>query len=218
MKCQTYYVKIICNKTKKLNNYNKIPELKKVSNEYRDLKRKLNKKRNKINSFYSKYSFIEEIVKPTIDDFVLEESVRRLFEDIGYFTKRPHTKRNFDVIAYINNRTIGIEVKNSKNVGENEMFQGLKYAGRQINIGKIMHPLMIWNNSKTNQEFDTYRIQDAENHCYSILTTKELLKGYFKFKEQKITFELFNKLLHQKGVIRFSNSILRKMESSEAER
>ncbi len=202
-----------------MNNYHKIPEIRKVNKEYRDLKRKLNKRRNKVSSLFNKYSFIEEIVSPSMDDYEIEESVRRLFDDLGYSAKRPNDKRDFDVIASNLGKTIGIEIKNGKNlVGENEMFQALKYAGRHRSKGKVLHPIMIWNNSKSNQEFDKYRIYDSKINNYGILTTKELLKGYLKFKQEKLTFALFDIIISQTGLIKFSISEIKRMESSEAER
>ena len=105
------------------------------------------------------------------------------------------------------------EVKNDRHIGENELFQGIKYVGRHKRKGIEMHPLMIWNNSKERHQFDDNRISDAENHKYGILTTEELLKGYLKVKQNKINLKLFNTIILQTGLIKFSNSTIKRMKS-----
>jgi hypothetical protein len=77
-----------------------------------------------------------------------------------------------------------------------------------------MHPLIIWNNSKQGHQFDKNRIKDAEINKYGIITTEELHKGFLKVKQDKIPFELFNNMIHQIGLIKFSNSEIKKKESS----
>ena len=207
----------ILKKNWELDNYNKIPEIKLISDEYRKLKREINRRRQKLKTLYSKYSFITEITDPKVPDLKLEVSVRKLFSDLGYNAKQPDTKQDLDVIAKLGKDIIGIEVKNDRHVGENELFQGIKYVGRHKRNGIEMHPLMIWNNSKEGHQFDDNRISDAENHKYGILTTEELLKGYLKVKQNKIDLKLFNTIINQAGLIKFSNSKINKMKSGEVE-
>jgi len=202
-------------KIESLNNYLKIPAIKSLNEEYRLLKREIKSRRSKLKSLYLKHLFIIEIIDPDIEDLKLEESIRNLFSDLGYKANRPKIKRDLDVIAKLNENIIGIEVKNSKGIEENELFQGIKYTARHRRAGIEMHPLIIWNNSKSGQRFDQYRIIDAENHKYGILTTDELLKGYLKVKEGKMTVCLFNTIIKQIGLIKFSNSTIKRMESSE---
>lgn len=198
-----------------MDNYNKIPEIKSVNDEYRSLKREINRRRQKLKTLYSEHSFITEIIDPKVPDLQLEASVKKLFSDLGYKAKQPDTKHDLDVIAQLGEGIIGIEVKNDRHVGENELFQGIKYTGRHKRDGIEMHPLMIWNNSKERHQFDNNRISDAENHKYGILTTEELLKGYIKVKQNKISLELFNSIIHQIGLIKFSNSNIKRMKSGE---
>ena len=200
-----------------MNNFNKIPEIKSVNDEYRSLKREINRRRQKLKTLYSKHSFITEIIDPKVPDLELEVSITKLFSDLGYKAKQPDSKQDLDVIAQLEKGIIGIEVKNGKHVGENELFQGIKYVGRHKRNGIEMHALMIWNNSKERHQFDDNRIYDAENHKYGILTTEELLKGYLKVKQNKISLKLFNAIINQTGLIKFSNSRINKMKSGEVE-
>ncbi len=80
-----------------------------------------------------------------------------------------------------------------------------------------MHPLIIWNNSKLGHKFDINRISDAENNNYGILTTEELVKGYLKVKQNIINIELFNTIINKNGLIKFSNSTIKRMKSSVVE-
>ncbi len=96
---------------------------------------------------------------------------------------------------------LGIEVKNGNLPKENEMFQVHKYAMR---INHEYLPLIIWNNAKTNQEFDLDRIKDAELNKYGIMTTKQLYKGYIKLKCGRISFDVFLKQIQKTGLIKLS--------------
>lgn len=184
---------------------NKIPEIKDFKAQYKVLKREINRKRIKLKSLYEKYSFIQEIVNPNVGDFQLEDSVEKLFTDLGYKVQKPRTKADLDLFLIHKGNTIGIEVKNDKFVGENELFQGIKYGARHREAGKELHVLVVWNNSKTKQQFDANRISDAKIHKYGILTTEELLKGYLKVKEGKISMDLFNFFVFESGLVKFSN-------------
>jgi hypothetical protein len=155
------------------------------------------------------------ITSKDVDDFELEDFILQLFQDLTYFTKKPSTKRDLDVIVRLNSRTIGIEVKNGNLPSENEMFQARKYAIRYLKKNKEMHPLIVWNNAKTGQEFDSSRIEDAEGNFYGIITTKELLKGYLKVKQDTIDLNIFDDLINKTGLIKFSNSVIRKLDSSK---
>jgi len=198
-----------------LDNFNKIPEIKSINDEYRSLKREINRRRQKLKTLYAKHSFITEIIDPKVPDLQLEVSVKKLFSDLGYIAKQPETKQDLDVLIRFGKDIIGIEVKNDRHVRENELFQGIKYVGRHKRNGIEMHPLMIWNNSKERHQFDDNRISDAENNKYGILTTEELLKGYLKVKQNKINLKLFNTIINQTGLIKFSNSTIKRMNSGE---
>lgn len=193
----------------------KIPEIIKSRDKYRSLKRNINKERRKIKSLYDKYSFVSMIISKDVDDYKLEDYILQLFQDLTYDTKKPSTTKDLDVIVNYNIRTIGIEVKNGNLPTENEMFQARKYAIRHLNkTNKKMHPLIVWNNAKTGQEFDASRIEDAEGNSYGIVTTKELLKGYLKVKQGKIKLDTFDNLLNNNGIIKFTNSVIKKLDSS----
>ena len=84
-----------------MDNYNKIPEIKSVNDEYRSLKREINRRRQKLKTLYSEHSFITEIIDPKVPDLQLEVSVKKLFSDLGYKAKQPDTKHDLDVIAQL---------------------------------------------------------------------------------------------------------------------
>jgi|ERR1035437_854698 hypothetical protein len=192
----------------------KIPEIKNARYNYHVLKRNLNKERRKIKSLYKKYYFINMITSKDVDDHELEGYILQLFQDLAYKTKKPN-KRDLDVIVSLNSSIIGIEVKNGNLPSENDMFQARKYAIRHLkNTNKIMHPLTVWNNAKTGQKFDSFRIIDAEENLYGIITTSELLKGYLKVKQKTLNLKTFDYLINKTGLIKFSNSILKKLDSS----
>lgn len=183
------------------------PELDKAKEEYRQLKRNLEVKRRKLKRIYDKYYFVECIVNPEIDDIELQQHVGDLFKDLGYVTLHPENNDEFDVILATNNGHIGIEVKNDNHVRENELFQALKYGMRykERNATDIFS-LVVWNNTKSNHSFDGNRIKDADLNHYGLITTQELLKGYLKVKTNRISIDLFNSLLVQKGIVKYSNS------------
>jgi hypothetical protein len=191
-----------------------IPDIQKSLKNYQILKRKLNKEKRRLKLLYDKYAFLPKIISTDVDDFKLEDFILKLFNDLNYNTKKPKSKRDFDLIITLNQRTIGVEVKNGNLPNENEMFQARKYAIRhKRKSNKIMHPLIIWNNVKTNQEFDSFRIEDAEGNKYGILTTKELIKGYLKVKQGFLKLYLFDYLINKPGLIKFSSRFIKKLDS-----
>lgn len=190
-----------------------INEIKTTIKEYRELKKEIKRKRAKINSLTTKYSFVDRIQSTDIGDFELENEILDLLKCIGYKTKKPKEKRDLDGYAIYNGEMIGIEVKNSTGIGENEMFQGLKYKGRNDRKGiETKATLIVWNNAKSNQEFDSFRIEDAEIHEYGIITTKEFVKGFLKVINDKISVQKFHTILTSKGLIKFSNKIIKELE------
>jgi hypothetical protein len=188
-----------------MNNLISIPEFKEVLKEYKDLKRKTKNLRNKIDSLNDKYSFVDEVANPEFDGIKLESSVQKLFSDIGYECNKPETTADVDIIISYSSEIIGVEVKGDEHLGENEAFQGIKYTARHNRNGLVMKTLVIWNNSKKNHSFDNNRIIDSENHNYTIITTKELLKGYFKLKQNKLDLNFFHKTITTKGLASFTN-------------
>lgn len=182
-----------------------IPQLHSSLNDYRALKRDLNKMRRRIAKLDQYYSFVDEIFSANVDDNALEDHVYSLFKDLGFFVIKPTKNDDFDVIAKCDLGVLGIEVKNSKLVPENDMFQGRKYASRhKEKTGNSVSVLVVWNNGKTRQQFDENRIGDARRHDFGIITTQELLKGYLKVKQQKIDLALFKRLIFQTGLIRYT--------------
>lgn len=190
-----------------------INEVKTAIKEYRELKKELKRKRTKISSLTRKYSFVEKIQSTGIGDFELENEILDLPKCIGYKTQQPKGNRDLDGYAKYNGEMIGIEVKNSTGIGENEMFQGLKYKGRNDRKGiDTKATLIVWNNAKSNQEFDSFRIQDAEIHKYGIITTKELVKGFLKVINGKVSVQKFHTILTKEGLIKYSNRIIKELE------
>lgn len=181
-----------------------------------DRHRLLNKERSKLLALYKKYRFIDEIVNPKVNDIELQKFIADLFRELGYITKQPKKTADFDIIAKYNEDKVDIEVKNDRHVRENELFQAKKYAGRhKADKNIILHPLVIWNNTKDNIDFDENRIKDAVANDYGIIATPDLLKGYLSVKSGKISFELFHNKIIKTGHIKFSNKEIRVSESEQ---
>ncbi|MGM0581933.1 MAG: hypothetical protein ACQETL_14705 [Bacteroidota bacterium] len=200
----------------KKNSIYELPEIISSLNEYRRLKASLKKERNNLSKLFDKYEFLDKIFSKTVGDFELEYEIEKLFKSLSYKTKKPKDKRDFDVIVKNKTYEIGIEVKNGNLPAENKLFQAYKYATRQNKIeSRNIHALIVWNNAKTNQEFDNYRIIDAKLNNYGLLTTKELISGFIKIKKGKLTLSVFEKLVKKKGLIKFSNKYIKESESSD---
>jgi|GEM_PF-3044067 len=198
-----------------------IPELSVLLKDYKTKRSKAKSAWNKYQSKSAKYNFLNTIVKPKEhssgiegrkEDDDLEIAIKDLFNSIGIHSVRPTNKNDFDVKSKFSELKLGIEVKNGNLPAENDLFQAHKYAMR---INRELEPLIIWNNSSTNQEFDSQRIKDAELSKYGLLTTKELLKGYIKLKSGNISFNQFIKQLKQSGLIKYSAKELGKSKNSE---
>ena len=163
--------------------------------------------KNKINYFY----FLDVILSPKKannrnEDDLLEVAIKDLLNSIGIKSIIPLTKKDVDIKSKFKRLKFGIEVKNGNFPSENDLFQAHKYA---IRAEREYHPLVIWNNTTTNQEFDSSRILDAELNKYGIMTTKELYKGYIKLKRNQITFDNFINQINKSGIIKFSNKSLK---------
>lgn len=188
-----------------------IPEIIDLQNDFKLKRAKAKSAANKFKKKINYYYFLDVIIAPKKtqqrdEDDLLEIAIRDLFNSIGIKSKIPLRKDDFDVKATFKNIQFGIEVKNGNLPSENDMLQAHKYS---IRVDKQLHPIVIWNNTTTNQEFDSNRIKDAQLNQYGIITTKELYKGYLKLKMNKITFEIFIGQLQKIGLIKFSSKILR---------
>lgn len=200
---------------------NIIPELRDSLNDYKAKRSAAKSAYNKYKRIRKKYEFLDVIIKVKqyksgIDgrkeDDQLEIAVKDLFNSISIKSHIPKEKDNFDIKASFNEFKWGLEIKNGNLPSENEMFQAFKYSGRSRNE---FEPILIWNNSKTNQEFDAKRIEDAVINNYGILTTKELRNGYLKLKANKISLNTFVQQLNKKGLIKYSSKSLGKSINSE---
>lgn len=180
-----------------------VPEIQVETDKLKQLKKEVRRSRTKVNSLFQKYSFVAEIVNPNIDDLKLEYSIQALFKDLGFKTIKPAEKRDLDLFVEYLSNIIGIEIKNANSLRENDIFQVYKYAKRHESDGNKMHPLLIWNNTKTGQKFDGFRIRDAIINEYSLLTTSELLKGYILTKQNKIDLGTFYRQIISKGLVYF---------------
>ena len=197
-----------------------IPEIIEANKIYRAKRAEAKRYYNKYKKQVKKYAFLDVITKPKQgterqDDIDLEIAINDLFNSIGIKSHRPSNQDNFDVISKFKNVRIGIEVKNGGLPGENEMFQAHKYKKRyESDRNETIHALVVYNNSKTNQEFDNNRIKDAELNGYGIITTRHLETGYFKLKKDRITFDIFLAQLQKIGVIKYSSKALSKSINS----
>ena len=192
--------------------YLKINEIKTANWEYKNHKRLINKSRQKVRRLLNKYSFIESIVSPSCNGDKLEEEISKLFNSIGYEAKVTNDKKDLDVYAVLYKDKLGIEVKGEKTLRENEALQAHKYAQRRRQERIELHPILIWNNSGYNNYFDPDMIRDAKINEYSLITTQDLLKGYLKVQQGKLTVNIFHLMLKQCGSITFSNLEVKKFK------
>ena len=187
-----------------------IPEIVELKKDHKLKRANAKKAFSKYKNGLGKFYFLDVMTTPKEagreEDDLLEEAISDLFRSIGFNSKIPLNKDNFDVIAKFKDIVYHIEVKNGNMPGENDMLQALKYATRQ---GVFKGILVIWNNYKTNQEFDKNRTIDAVKNSYGIITTKELYSGYLKLKTNKITFEKFTLQLQKTGLIKYSSRFLK---------
>src|ERR1035437_8701490 len=169
-----------------------IPDIKKALDDYKNLKRQLNKKRSKLKALFEQYKFAEDIVNSNCKSRELETALVKLFNDIGFKAKQPKNQRDLDIFIQTRINLLGIEVKGGSTLRENEIFQVHKYAQRIRNEKPewSIHPILIWNNAKNKNDFDQYMIKDALLNEYSLMTTLELQKGFILVKQNKITKDL----------------------------
>lgn len=195
-----------------------IPEIKKAYAEYRHQRSEERKSLNKLQKIIKNFSFIDTILKPREnkqDDKDLEWAVLHLFESIGFKGIKPESNADVDARVKFKKIEFGIEAKNGDLVGENDMFQALKYKNR---TKENYHPILVYNNAKTNQDFDNNRKTDAENNAFTIITTRDLIKGYLKLKNNKITFEQFVSRLQIPGLVTFTKKDIGRSINSVATR
>lgn len=199
-------------------NRREIPELLLADAEYRKLRNETRKAYGKLKKAESKFSFLDRIVQPRKttdtkkDDVELEYAVMHLFESVGFKCTKPPIDGDVDVKVIFKNNYFGIEVKNGDMVGENDMFQPHKYKGI---YDESYHPILIYNNAKTNQKFDGKRIKSAVVNGYGIMLTSELKRGYIKLKNNKLSFQEFINQLNKSGEIKYSSKALGRSYKSE---
>lgn len=178
-----------------------------INEAYKIYKKKRSEERKalcKLRNLKAKYEFINTLTKIGAnkrDDIELEWAVLKLFKSIGFVCSKPISNADVDVKAKFKQFEFGIEVKNGNLVQENDMFQAFKYKNRNC---ENFHPLVVYNNAKTKQGFDDNRRIDAERNGYTIITTSDLLKGYTKLKNNKISFVEFLNRLVIPGLVTFS--------------
>lgn len=202
-------------------NKREIPELLLADAEYRKLRNETRKAYYKLKKTESKFSFLDRIVQPRRttdtkkDDVELEYAVMHLFESVGFKCTKPPIDGDVDVKVRFKNNYFGIEVKNGSMVSENDMLQPFKYKGLH---GEDYHPIVIYNNARSNQNFDNNRIKLAIINNYGILLTSELRRGYIKLKNNKLSFQEFINQLNKSGEIKYSSKALGRSYKSEAPR
>lgn len=199
-----------------------IPEIQNSLKNYKAKRASAKSAWNKHSRLLKRFYFIEAIVKPKQfsegaegrrEDFLLQTAIKDMFNSIGIKSIVPAELADFDVKASFNGYKWGIEVKNGNMPSENDMLQAHKYAMR---TDRTLEPVIIWNNATTNQEFDQPRVIDAEKNKYGIITTKELLIGYLKLKQGKITFAEFIGQLKKTGLIKYSLRAMGKIHKDKS--
>ncbi len=187
-----------------------LPEVSELLKVYKTIRSKAKSAYNKFKRATNYFYFLDIIIKSKQytdkeggkEDRKFEIAIKDLFNSIGIKSVIPQTKKDFDVKCVFKEIKLGIEAKNGKLPNENEMFQAHKYAVRG---NREYLPIIIWNNNgKNRNEFDKEKILDAELNSYGIITTTELRKGYLMLKNDKITFDVFLKILQKKGLIKYT--------------
>ena len=184
-----------------------IPELKQAEIEYRKKRNETRKVYNKLKKLEKKFYFLDRIVQPRKDtdtkkdDLKLELAIFHLFESIGFKCKIPDSENDVDVKVKFMDYYFGIEVKNGNLVAENDLFQAHKYKGLN---NEVYHPIVVYNNTKNNDNFGENRIKIANQNNFGIILTTELKKGYLKLMNKKISFDQFVNQLNLTGEIKFS--------------
>lgn len=198
--------------------HREIPELIEADSFYRKKRNETRKALEKVKKLEAKYYFLDRIVQPRKDtdtkkdDVELEFAILDLFKSLGFKCEKPTSDADVDVKAKFKEIYFGIEVKNSKYVGENDTFQPFKH---KILNDDTFHPILIFNNARDGKNWDSPRIKIATNMKFGLLLTSELKKGYVKLKNEKITIEQFVTQLQKNGEIKFSRKGLDKAYKSE---
>jgi len=195
-----------------------IPEVKQAELDYRKARNLSRRKLNRLKKIKARFYFLDRIVERRKDtdskenDIELERAILDLFKSIGFKSIKPKGEGDVDVKVKFKEKYLGIEVKNGNLVGENDIFQALKY---KMFHNEEYHPLVVYNNTKHNDNWDSIRKTSANKGKFGLLLTTELKKGYLKLKTEKITFEQFLNQIMQTGEIKFSNKAIQKAYKSE---
>ncbi|PCH67313.1 MAG: hypothetical protein COC06_11425 [Bacteroidales bacterium] len=199
----------------------KILEIAQANIEYKKARNTARKKLNKLKIAKEKYYFLDRIIEPRKDtdtrdnDIELEYAILNLFKSIGFKCEKPKLNADVDVKVKFKDFYFGVEVKNGGLVGENDTFQPFKH--KLLNDDSF-HPLLVFNNTKYNNNWDAPRIKIATKAKFGLLLTTELKDGYIKLKNNKITFDQFLNQLRQTGEIKFSNRAIQRAYKSEGDR
>lgn len=196
-----------------------IPELIEADSYYREKRNETRKALEKVKKLEAKFYFLDRIVLPRMntdtkkDDVELEYAILDLFKSIGFKCEKPKSDSDVDVKIKFKDNYFGLEVKNGNMPEITRIFQ--PEAHKTINKDNF-NSIIVYNNAKTNQNWDSDRKIVAVKHGIGLLLTTELKKGYIKLKNSKITFDQFLNQLKQTGEIKFSRKELNKAHKSEA--
>jgi hypothetical protein len=191
-----------------------IPEVKELYKQWKIQKKSIDKTRRKLSRVKDKYLFLRTIIGIEKRGNELELAFKEFFKDIGYNDVRHIGGDNKyeDIIIWGENRLTVIEIKGTKQKmpTQADSSQVLKYLlERKNNYPDLqVHGITIVNhdngkspNNRAKNPFDKDRIRHAENGEYGLVSALDLFIDFHKIKRGIITFEDFDKRLHQKGLL-----------------
>lgn len=184
-------------------------------------KRELKRARTKLNSLVCRHwELFEVLFIPTGEE--INAYVQKALRKCGYkkVIKIKSIKNREDLQILQGNRKTIIEVKGKERglISMPDLTTVNRYLvkeraadekkGKQLSY----HGLFVLNHESAMKDvvkraktvaFDAERIETAIDHGFGILTIMELFNGYKKLKNGIITFDEFDRILHQPGLVKF---------------
>ena len=191
-----------------------LPEFSQLIKEIKSTKKILHSLNKKLSKKLNSHAFLYNLLEQKSTE--LEKTATFLFKRIGYINVK-HTgldKKREDIYINHNGRITVIDTNgiNKDHPKDGKCHSILKFAAKrkkEIQDAEI-HAIFLLNHdinepivAKRNKNIFVNNIEDAKNMNLGLLTAIELVSGYKKLKKGLITFEQFDKSLHEKGLIKF---------------
>lgn len=191
-----------------------IPEVRELYDQWKIQKKSIDKTRRKLSRVKDKYRFLKTIVGIGKHGNELELAFKDFFKNIGYNDVRHIGGDNKyeDIDIWGKERLTVIEVKGIKQPmpKQSNCNQVLKYVleRKKTHPDFQVHGITVVNhdngklpNNRVENPFDKDRIRHAENGEYGLVSALDLFKDFHRIKRGIITFEDFDKRLHQIGLL-----------------